>query len=264
MTVIQAILLAIIEGLTEFLPVSSTGHMVICSSFMGIASDPFVKLFTVVIQLGCILSVVAIYYKRFLKSVNFYTKLIVGSIPAGILGLIFKKKIDIMLESPIGVAIVLIVGGIILLFVDKLFNKGIDDNADEISLIQAFKIGCFQAIAICPGVSRSAATITGGMILGLTRKAAAEFAFFLALPIMFAATLKDVKDYFDDGHILNTDQVNLLVIGNVVAFIIGLLAVKYFISLLTKFGFKAFGIYRIALGIVIIVLMSQGFKLTTI
>ena len=261
MDLINAIILAIVEGITEFLPVSSTGHMVLCSSFMGIASDPFVKLFTVVIQLGCIMSVVAVYFKRFFKSINFYIKLVVGSVPAGIIGLLFKKNIDKMLESPLGVAIALIVGGIILLFVDKLFNNGTKDEVDDISILEAFKIGCYQALSVCPGVSRSAATITGGMITGVTRKAAAEFAFFLAIPIMFAATLKDVKDYFDDGHILTAEHINLLVIGNVVAFVIGLLAVKFFIGILTKFGFKVFGYYRIVLGIIIILMLQYGVTL---
>ncbi len=260
MTYFQAILLAIVEGLTEFLPVSSTGHMIIASSIMGIQANDFVKLFTVCIQFGAILSVVVLYFKRFFKSVDFYFKLIVAFIPAAICGLVFKKYIDALLESPLTVGIALFVGGIVLLFVDKFFN---DKNAttisdSEVTYKQSFLIGCFQCIAMIPGVSRSAATIVGGMANKLTRQAAAEFAFFVAVPTMFAATVKDLYDFIKTGHVISTEEIKLLVVGNLVAFIVAILAIKFFITLLTKYGFKLFGIYRIIVGAIIIALIVSG------
>ena len=190
MTYFETVILAVIEGLTEFLPVSSTGHMIIASSFMGIATDPFVKLFTIAIQLGAILSVLVLYFKRFFKSINFYLKLIVAFIPAAVFGLLLSKKIDELLESPLAVGISLFVGGIILLFVDKWFNKPTINEEENVSYLTALKIGFFQCIAMIPGVSRSGATIIGGMSQKLSRKVAAEFSFFLAVPTMFAATAK--------------------------------------------------------------------------
>ena len=194
MNYFEAVVLAIIEGLTEFLPVSSTGHMIIASSFMGIASDPFVKLFTIAIQLGAILSVLVLYFKRFFKSINFYIKLLVAFIPAAVFGLLLSKKIDELLESPMAVGISLLVGGVILLFVDKWFNKPTLHEEEEINYLTALKIGFFQCIAMIPGVSRSGATIIGGMTQKLSRKLAAEFSFFLAVPTMFAATGKKLFD----------------------------------------------------------------------
>jgi len=188
----EVLVLAIIEGLTEFLPVSSTGHMIIGSSFMGIASDDFTKLFTIVIQLGAILSVVVLYFKRFFKSMNFYYKLFVAFIPAAVFGLLLNDIIDELLESPLVVAISLLVGGIILLFVDKLFNKDEITDEEDISYLTALKIGVFQCLAMIPGVSRSGASIVGGMSQKLSRKTAAEFSFFLAVPTMFAATEKKI------------------------------------------------------------------------
>jgi len=257
MNIIQVIVLAIIEGLTEFLPVSSTGHMVITSSLMGISTDEFVKLFEIVIQLGAILAVVVLYFKRFFRSTDFYVKLVIGVIPAVILGLLLKKYIDKLLERPLVVASAFVVGGIILLFVDKWFNKPTIDDEEEISHLTAFKIGVFQCLAMIPGVSRSAASIVGGMTQKLSRKAAAEFSFFLAVPTMFGATVKDLWD-FHKANTLTADQmhddIKYLVIGSAIAFIVALLAIKAFITFLQNQGFKLFGYYRIVAGIVIIIL----------
>jgi len=259
MNLIQVIILAIIEGITEFLPVSSTGHMVIASSFMGIANDDFVKLFEVVIQLGAILSVVILYFKRFFKSFDFYFKLVVGVIPAVIVGVLFKKKINLLLESPLVVACSLLIGGIILLFVDKWFNKPDVKEEAGISYATALKVGLFQCLAVIPGVSRSAATIVGGMSQKLTRTAAAEFSFFLAVPTMLGATLKEVYDYHKEHeHMFNGEQIKFLVIGNVIAFIVAMLAIKTFITFLEKKGFKLFGYYRIIVGLVLIAMYFTG------
>jgi undecaprenyl-diphosphatase len=257
MNIIQVIILAIIEGLTEFLPVSSTGHMVITSSLMGISTDEFVKLFEIVIQLGAILAVVVLYFKRFVRSVDFYVKLVIGVIPAVILGLLLKKHIDKLLESPLVVAIAFVVGGIILLFVDDWFNKPKVDDEKDISHMTALKIGFFQCLAMVPGVSRSAASIVGGMSQKLSRKAAAEFSFFLAVPTMFGATVKDLWD-FHKANTLSSDQlhhdIKYLLIGSVIAFIVALFAIKSFITFLQARGFKLFGYYRIVAGIAIIIL----------
>ena len=264
MSLFEAVILAIIEGLTEFLPVSSTGHMIIASSLMGIQSNDFVKLFTVAIQLGTILSVVVLYFKRFFKSVNFYLKLAVAFFPAVIFGLLFSDLIDELLESPLMVGISLFIGGIVLLFVDKWFKNADLDDADNISYPTALKIGLFQCIAMIPGVSRSAASIIGGMSQKLTRKAAAEFSFFLAVPTMFAATAKKLYDFYKDGHTISSDEINLLLIGNVVGFVVALIAIKSFIGYLSKNGFKVFGIYRIIVGGIIIVLLLSGYQLQLI
>lgn len=258
MNIFEAIILAIIEGLTEFLPVSSTGHMIIASSLMGIQSNDFVKLFTVAIQLGTILSVVVLYFKRFFKSIGFYIKLVTAFIPAAVFGLLFSSKIDDLLESPLTVAITLLLGGIILLFIDKLFKEGEIDNSDDISYSTAFKIGLFQCIAMIPGVSRSAASIIGGMTQRLTRKAAAEFSFFLAVPTMFGATAKKILDFYQDGHVITGREINLLIIGNIVGFVVALIAIKSFIGYLSKHGFKVFGIYRIVVGGIILALLLSG------
>ncbi|MFT4062936.1 MAG: undecaprenyl-diphosphate phosphatase [Edaphocola sp.] len=265
MTFIQAIILAIIEGITEFLPVSSTGHMIIASSVMGIQQNDFVKLFTVAIQFGAILSVMVLYFKRFFKSVNFYLKLFAAFVPAAIFGVLFGDKIDELLESPLTVGITLLVGGIVLLFIDKVFKNARQDNADKISYPTAFVIGLFQCIAMVPGVSRSAATIIGGMSQKLTRKAAAEFSFFLAVPTMFAATAKKMLDYCKGhGAGFSGGEIKLLAVGNVVAFIVAMVAIKSFISFLTKYGFKAFGVYRIVVGAAIIALLLSGHKLSVL
>ncbi|SDM70519.1 undecaprenyl-diphosphatase [Daejeonella rubra] len=264
MTIFQAIILAIIEGLTEFLPVSSTGHMIIGSSLMGIQSDEFVKLFTVAIQLGAILSVIVLYFKHFFQSFGFYFKLLVAFLPAVFFGLLLSDKIDQLLESPLGVAIALLLGGIILLFVDKWFKDGEIDNHNDISYSTAFKIGLFQCISMIPGTSRSAATIVGGMSQRLSRKAAAEFSFFLAVPTMFGATTKKLYDFYKDGFVISGDQVNLLIIGNVVAFIVAMLAIRYFITFLQTKGFKIFGWYRIIVGGIILLLLVSGYDLHVI
>ncbi len=258
MGIFEAIILAIIEGLTEFLPVSSTGHMIIASSLMGIQSNDFVKLFTVTIQLGTILSVVVLYFKRFFQSWDFYFKLFVAFIPAVIFGLLFGKKIDDLLESPLAVALSLVIGGIILLFVDKWFKNSNVDDSKDISYATAFKIGLYQCIAMIPGVSRSGASIVGGMAQKLTRKAAAEFSFFLAVPTMFGATAKKLYDFSKDGHTLSSDEINLLLIGNIIGFVVAIIAIKSFIGYVSKNGFKAFGIYRIIVGSIILALLLSG------
>jgi undecaprenyl-diphosphatase len=265
MNTFQAIIIAIIEGITEFLPVSSTGHMIIASSFFGIEHDEFTKLFTIVIQLGAILSVVALYFKRFFQTLDFYFKLLVAFIPAVVFGLLFSKKIDALLESPLTVAISLLIGGIILLKVDDWFTDSEEtQTSNEISYLQAFKIGLFQCLAMVPGVSRSGASIVGGMSQKLSRTTAAEFSFFLAVPTMLGATAKKCYDYYKDGFVLSHDQINFLIIGNVIAFIVALLAIKSFIGYLTKHGFKMFGYYRIVAGIVLLAIHFFIHPLTVI
>ncbi|MEO8762140.1 MAG: undecaprenyl-diphosphate phosphatase [Bacteroidia bacterium] len=261
MNYLQAIVLAIVEGLTEFLPVSSTGHMIITTAIMGMPVTDFVKLFTVAIQLGAIAAVVVIYFKQFFQSINFYFKLFVAFIPAAIAGLLLGDVIDSLLESPLGVGIALFLGGIIFLFIDKWFTEEKIQSTDEVSYMQAFKIGLFQCIALIPGVSRSGATIVGGLSQKLTRKAAAEFSFFLAVPTMVAATGKKLLDFYKHSGIPSSEEIKLLAIGNVVAFIVALLAIKLFIGFLTKHGFKLFGWYRIIVGGVIILLFAMGIKL---
>jgi undecaprenyl-diphosphatase len=272
MNLLQAIILAIVEGLTEFLPVSSTGHMIICSSVMGIAELPFTKLFTITIQLGAIISVLVLYYRRFLPSeqngkrlFDFYKKLIIAFIPAVLAGLIFKKQIDQLLENVIVVAFALLIGGVIFLLLDKWFVKAEEKGLDEIpSGRKAFSIGCFQVLAMIPGVSRSAATIIGGLSQGLNKKAAAEFSFFLAVPTMFGATVKDIYDFYKTGTVFREGEITLLIIGNIVAFIVALLAIKSFVSFLTTHGFKIFGYYRIVVGMVILILYVMGYNLSII
>ena len=265
MDYIQAIVLAIIEGITEFLPVSSTGHIIIASSFFGIAHDDFTKLFTVVIQLGAILSVVVLYFKRFFQTLDFYFKLFVAFIPAVVFGLLFSKKIDALLENPVTVAVSLVLGGIILLKVDDWFvNKEEIQETEKISYTTALKIGLFQCLAMIPGVSRSGASIIGGMSQKLSRTTAAEFSFFLAVPTMLGATVKKCYDYYKDGFVLSHEQINLLILGNVVGFVVAMLAIKSFIGYLSKHGFKMFGYYRIIAGLAILIIHFWIMKLTTI
>lgn len=264
MTLIETIVLAIVEGLTEFLPVSSTGHLIIATALLGIEPSAFVKLFTVAIQLGTILSVVILYFKRFFKSLDFYFKLLVAFIPAAVFGLLFSSVIDDMLESPMTVAVTLVLGGIILLFVDQWFNKPKIDNSDNISYFTALKIGLFQCLAMIPGTSRSGATIVGGMAQKLSRKAAAEFSFFLAVPTMFGATAKKLLDFYKDGNQFTSQEVNVLIIGNVVGFIVAIIAIKSFIGFVTKYGFKAFGWYRIVVGGIIIIMLLGGHSLSVL
>lgn len=278
MTLLQTIIVAIVEGLTEFLPVSSTGHMIITQNLLGVETDDaFVHAFTFIIQFGAILSVVFLYWKHFFKFDNtpapegsslfqrlkhkyrFYWLLFIGVLPAVIIGLLAKKSgaLDWLLNSVEVVAAMLVVGGVFMLFCDKLFNKGSDAN--EVTEKRAFRIGLFQCISVIPGVSRSMATIVGGMTQGLTRKRAAEFSFFLAVPTMAGATLLDLLDLLkEDSNWATSHNILMLVVGCVVAFIVALLAMKWFVSFLTKYGFKAFGVYRIIVGGIIIALLLAG------
>ena len=275
----ETIVIAIVEGLTEFLPVSSTGHMIIAQNVLGVESTEFVKAFTFIIQFGAILSVVILYWKRFfrlnhtpapegasglkrfLHKYDFYWKLLVAFIPAAVLGFLFSDAIDAMLESVTVVAVMLIVGGVFMLFCDKIFNKGSEQT--ELTEKRAFIIGLFQCISMIPGVSRSMATIVGGMAQRLTRKAAAEFSFFLAVPTMFAATVyKMMKLFLDGGVEILQQNLQALIVGNVVAFVVALLAIKFFIAFVTKYGFKAFGWYRIIVGAVILIMLLTGHELT--
>ncbi|WP_456463070.1 undecaprenyl-diphosphate phosphatase [Lutibacter sp.] len=270
MSFIEAIILAVIEGITEYLPVSSTGHLIIASSFFHIAGDSFTKLYTIVVQLGAILAVVFLYWKRFFQSIDFYLKLFVAFIPAVFLGLLFNDVIDELLESPIIVAISLILGGIILLKVDKWFksNEEFDNSKLEehtkISYITALKIGFFQCLAMIPGTSRSGATIVGGMTQRLNRKTATEFSFFLAVPTMLGATAKKLFDYHQQGFTLTPQQINYLLMGNVIAFIVAIFAIKSFIDYLSKHGFKLFGYYRLIIGVAILIIHFYIYPLTII
>jgi undecaprenyl-diphosphatase len=264
MSLLEAILLAIVEGLTEFLPVSSTGHMIITAAFAQMKADSFFKMFIVAIQLGAILSVVVLYWKRFFQSLDFYFKLVVAFIPAAIAGLFFKKHIDLLLERVDVVAIALLLGGIVLLFVDRWFSKNElqqDQSTEDIGYKTAFLIGCFQCIAMIPGVSRSAATIIGGLAQRLNRRVAAEFSFFLAVPTMFAATAKSIWDVKTEFFNQTQEQWILFGVGNLVAFVVAMFAIKFFIGILTKYGFKTFGWYRIILGAILLGLIWGGFQL---
>ncbi len=261
MSWLQTIFIAIVEGLTEFLPVSSTGHMIIAQKILGVPSSEFVKAFTVIIQFGAILSVIVLYFKRFFQTFDFYWKLLIAFIPAAILGFLFSDKIDMLLESVTVVAIMLILGGILMLFVDKWFNK---PSADQVvTPKRAFIIGLAQCVAMIPGVSRSMATIVGGMAQKLTRKNAAEFSFFLAVPTMFAASAYKLLKLITnpESQAILTDNMGVLLVGNLVAFIVAILAIKFFIEFITKYGFKAFGYYRIVLGVILLVLILSGYDL---
>lgn len=264
MNVFQAIVLAIIEGLTEFLPVSSTGHMIIGSSVMGIASHEFTKVFTVAIQFGTILSVVVLYWKRFFQSFNFYLKLLAGFLPAAVIGLLLSDWIDLLLENVVVVAVMLLLGGIVFLLLDKWFERSENNPDKELSYADAFGIGLFQCIAMIPGVSRSASTIIGGLVRKLNKKQAAEFSFFLAVPTMFAATCKKLYDFHQLGFEFNGEYLRLLVIGNIVGFFVAILAIRSFISYLTRHGFRIFGYYRIAVGLLILGLYLAGVDLQII
>jgi undecaprenyl-diphosphatase len=257
----EAIIIAIIEGITEFLPISSTGHMIITSSMMGIQSDEFTKAFTVIIQLGAILSVLVLYWKRFFQSFDFYWKLFLAFIPAAVFGLLFNDYIDALLESSITVAITLVLGGLYLLVVDRQFRANESKSVQIVRPKNAISIGFFQVIAMIPGVSRSAATIIGGLYNGFNRKQAAEFSFFLAVPTMFAATAYKLLKIKDS---ISTEQIDYLIVGSLVAFVVGMLAIKFFISFLTRRGFKIFGYYRIILGLTIIALYFLGIPLKVV
>ena len=287
---LETIIISIVEGLTEFLPVSSTGHMIIAQNLLGLTPDAlnesdkaFVHAFTFIIQFGAILSVVCLYWKRFFQfdttpapagsnafqklkhTFNFYWLLIVGVIPAVVIGLLAKKSglLDWLLDSVEVVAIMLVIGGIFMLFCDKLFNKGSEQTM--VNEKKAFNIGLYQCISVIPGVSRSMATIVGGMTQGLTRKRSAEFSFFLAVPTMAGATLLDLLDLLkEDTAWATPHNITMLLLGCVVAFIVALLAMKWFVSFLSKYGFKAFGIYRIIVGGIIIVMLLSGHSLVMV
>jgi undecaprenyl-diphosphatase len=263
MTIFQAIILAIIEGLTEYLPVSSTGHMIIGAAVLGIADHPFTKIFEVNIQFGAILAVLVLYWKKFLQSFDFYKRLFVAFIPAAIIGFILDDLIDSLLGNVMVVAVSLLLGGIVLLFIDKWLEN--NENKEIPTYKNSFIIGLFQCLAMVPGVSRSAATIIGGMVQGLNRKSAAEFSFFLAVPTMAGASaLKLLKGYMKGNLNFSRDEILLLTIGNLVGFIVAILAIKFFIGFLQKHGFKVFGYYRIALGIILITLLLSGYNLKLI
>lgn len=265
MDYLQAFILAVIEGITEFLPVSSTGHMIIASSIMGIADDDFVKLFTVGIQFGAILSVVVLYFKRFFQSLDFYYKLFVAFLPAVVFGLLLNDFIDSLLENVIVVATMLLAGGIFFLFVDKIFKDSEGAPDKPISYKNSIVIGFFQVLAMIPGTSRSAATIIGGLQQGLNKKQAAEFSFFLAVPTMFGATCKTLYDHYKDKTlVLDSEHLSLFAFGNVIAFIVAALAIRSFISYLTKHGFKVFGYYRIIVGATILILYFLGIELSIV
>ena len=260
LTTLQSIIIAIVEGLTEFLPISSTGHMIITEKLLQVQETDFVKVFTVAIQLGAILAVVVLYWKKFFdfKKWQFYVKLGAAVVPALILGFLFSKKIDALLESAVTVAITMLAGGVVLLFVDNWFSKPVIDTEEKISFPKAIVIGVWQCIAMVPGVSRSAASIIGGMQQGLTRSAAAEFSFFLAVPTMLAATGYKLLKYYKEMGGFSANELQQLAVGNVVAFVVAILAIKLFISFLKKYGFKVWGIYRIVVGAILLFLVYKG------
>jgi undecaprenyl-diphosphatase len=270
MTILEAIIIAIVEGLTEFLPISSTGHMIIASTLLGISEDNFTKVFEVAIQLGAIMAVVVLYWKKFFdfSRWQFYVKLIVGVIPALLLGFLFNDQIDKMLESPLTVAISLLLGGIVLLYIDNYFRKPTIETDDKITYLKAFIIGCWQVLAMIPGVSRSASSIIGGMQQKLTRSLAAEFSFYLAVPTMFAAAAYSLflKNWKENGievkgiDLIMNSQQNIIafIIGNVVAFIVAILAIRFFITYLKIYGFRIFGAYRIIVGLLLLGLIALG------
>ncbi len=280
MTILQAIVLAIVEGLTEFLPISSTGHMILAQGIMGMESDEYIRAFTVMIQFGAILSVLVLYWKRFFSAnaapsmtfrgevlTNrwkrlgyFYLSLIVALVPAMVIGLLFESYIDKLLSDVSIVAVMLLLGGIFMLFIDRIFSA---KGKEHPTLLNSFFIGCFQVLAMVPGVSRSMATIVGGMQQGLSRKSAAEFSFFLAVPTMLGATLlKAYKLYKDSGMEIFRDNATTLILGNIIAFLVAMAAIRFFINYLTKYGFKLFGYYRIVVGAVILLLMALNVPLS--
>ncbi len=256
---IKAVIISIVEGITEFLPISSTGHMIITEKLLGIQSTDFVNTFIISIQFGAILSVIVLYWKRFIKSLVFYYKLFVAFLPAAVAGFFLGNYIDILLNNVIVVAISLVAGGIILIFVDNWFKNPAKNL--EISYLKALKIGCFQIISMIPGVSRSAATIIGGLTQKLTRKDAAEFSFFLAVPTMFAASVYKLYKSHDS---ITRENLGILVLGNIIAFIVAMAAIKSFVTYLATHGFKIFGYYRIVVGLIIITLYVLGFELNVV
>lgn len=265
MTIFETIVLGIVEGVTEFLPISSTGHMALTSAVLGIEKDAFTKLFIENIQFGTIISVIILYWRKFLdlKKLSFYIKLFVAFIPSAIVGILLKKHIDKVLETPLFISVVMFLGGFVLLFVDNWFKKPSITKEENITVKNSFVIGVFQIIAIVlPGFSRSAATIIGGMQQKLTRKAAAEFSFFLAVPTLAGAFAKSLWDTWKDTpEILTGSNIQLLALGNLVGFLVAMVAIKTFIGFLQKHGFKAFGWYRIVVGLVLITMILMGIDL---
>ena len=261
MNIVQSVIIGIVEGITEFIPISSTGHMIIAEKLLKINDDPFNTVFTVAIQLGAILSVVVLYWKKFFdfSRWQFYVKLAVAVVPALILGFLFSSKIDALLESSTTVAISMLAGGIVLLFIDNLFKNPVIHDEREVSYAKGFIIGIWQCIAMIPGVSRSAASIIGGMQQKLTRSAAAEFSFFLAVPTMLAATVYKIYKYIKEYGSFTSDQIKILTIGNIVAFVVALLAIKFFITMLKKYGFRMWGIYRVIVGIALLIMLYTGY-----
>jgi undecaprenyl-diphosphatase len=262
MNIIQTIILAIVEGITEFLPVSSTAHMKFTNPLIGVAESPFREMFEVVIQLAAILSVVVLYRKKFFdfKRINFYLKLVIALVPAIIGGVLLKKHIDAALTNLVFIACVMIAGGVILLFVDRFFTNPTIHQEEQIDYKKSFIIGCFQVLSIIfPGLSRSAATIIGGMSQKLDRSVAAEFSFFLAVPTMLAASVKSFYDvYKSNPEVLAKDNMTTLLLGSVVAFIVALIAVRFLISYLQRHGFRLFGYYRIIAGVLVLILIYFG------
>ncbi|MCC7196449.1 MAG: undecaprenyl-diphosphate phosphatase, partial [Gemmatimonadaceae bacterium] len=248
-------------GLTEFIPISSTGHMIITEKLLGVTENEFTKMFTIAIQLGAILAVVALYWRKFFdfKNLHFYFKLVVGVLPAIILGLLFSDKIDELLESTTTVAVALLAGGIVLIYIDKFFNHPVIESEKEVSYASSFTIGIWQCLAMVPGVSRSAASIIGGMQQKLTRSAAAEFSFFLAVPTMVAATGYKLFKHFHEQGGFSGEEIKLLILGNIVAFVVAMLAIKFFIDFLKKHGFRIWGFYRIVIGLVLLALIYTGY-----
>lgn len=264
MTVTESIIIAIVEGITEFIPISSTGHMIIAEKLLHLADSDFLKVFTVAIQLGAILAVVVLYWKKFFdfSRWQFYLKLIIAVLPALIIGFLLSKKIDALLDSALTVAITMLLGGIVLVFIDKAFKRPVIRDEKQVSYTRGFVIGIWQCIAMIPGVSRSAASIIGGMQQKLTRSAAAEFSFFLAVPTMLAATGYKVYKHIKEHGSFSSEEIKLLSIGNVVAFVVALLAIKFFITFLKRHGFRIWGVYRIIVGIALLVLIYSGWLST--
>jgi len=261
MTIVQSIIIGIVEGITEFIPISSTGHMIIAEKLLHLSDDNFNSVFTVAIQLGAILSVVVLYWKKFFdfSRWQFYVKLIIAVVPALILGFLFSSKIDELLNSSLTVAVSMLAGGVVLLFIDNAFKNPIIHDEKEISYKKGFIIGIWQCVAMVPGVSRSAASIIGGMQQKLTRSAAAEFSFFLAVPTMMAATVYKIFKYIKEFGGFSSEQIQILTIGNLVAFVVALFAIKFFITMLKKYGFRIWGIYRVVLGITLLIMLFTGF-----
>jgi undecaprenyl-diphosphatase len=263
MSTIQSIIIAIIEGITEFLPISSTAHMKFAHPLLGISPSPFVDMFEVVIQLAAIGAVVVLYWKKFFdfKKFNFYIKLIIAVIPALVFGILLKKHIDAALGNLVFISCVMVAGGVILLFIDNVFKNPSIDSEEKVTNKTAFIIGCGQVLSIVfPGLSRSAATIITGMSQKLTRSAAAEFSFFLAVPTMLAASAKSFLDtYLDHPEVLEKSNIITLLLGSAVAFIVAVLAIKFFIGFLKKYGFRIWGVYRIIAGVIMLILIWQGF-----